>query len=110
MEIIPERKFEGWGKEGIPKIETLTFDKGEKSGLDLHTLNFINEVKSRDASSLNAPIKVGYDATLVSYLVNVVFKTGDRIYWDETTGLFKSEKANELVKVDYQNGWKLPSL
>lgn len=109
-EIIPEKEFQGWGKEGIPKMEAVSYDKGNKSGLDLHTANFIASVKDRDASKLNAPIKVGYDAALVSHMGNVAFKTGDRIYWDEATGLFKSEAANELIKVDYHNGWKLPML
>jgi len=109
-EIIPEKEFQGWGKDGIPKMEAASFDKGDKSGLDLHTVNFIESVKSRDASKLNAPIKVGYDAALVCHMGNVAFKTGNRIYWDEATGLFKSEAANELIKVDYHNGWKLPIL
>src|SRR6056297_107031 len=109
-EIIPENEFQGWDKDGIPKMEAASFDKGNLSGLDLHTKNFIAAVKSRDASSLNAPIKVGYDAALVSHMGNVAFKTGDRIYWDDTTGLFKSEAANELITANYQNGWKLPIL
>lgn len=109
-EIIPEKEFQGWDKEGIPKMDAVSFDRGDKSGLDLHTENFMDAVKSRDASTLNAPIKVGYDAALVSHMGNVAFKTGNRIYWDEATGLFKSEKANELIKADYQNGWKLPML
>lgn len=109
-EIIPEKEFQGWEKEGIPKMDVVSFDRGDKSGLDLHTKNFIDAVKSRDASTLNAPIKVGYDAALVSHMGNVAFKTGNRIYWEEATGLFKSENANELIKADYQNGWKLPML
>lgn len=109
-EVIPEREFAGWGKEGTPKMEAASFDNGGKSGLDLHTVNFIDAVKSRDAAKLNAPIKVGYDAALVCHMGNVAFKTGDRIYWDEATGLFKSEAANKLINIDYQNGWKLPIL
>lgn len=109
-EIIPEKEFQGWGKEGTPKMDAASFDRGDKSGLDLHTENFMDVVKSRDSSKLNAPIKVGYDAALVSHMGNVAFKTGNRIYWDETMGLFKSEKANELIKVAYHNGWELPIL
>jgi len=105
-ELIPENR----AKEGKDKIEAVSFDRGTKNGLDLHMVNFIESVKSRDASKLTAPIKVGYDAALVSHMGNVAFKTGDRIYWDEATGLFKSEAANELITVDYQNGWKLPLL
>lgn len=109
-EVIPEKEFQGWGKEGIPKMEAMSHDNGGLSGLDLHTQNFIEAVKSRDNSKLNAPIKVGYDAALVSHMGNVAFKTGNRIYWDETTGQFKNEEANQFLKANYHNGWKLPTL
>ncbi|MGJ8714513.1 MAG: Gfo/Idh/MocA family protein [Maribacter stanieri] len=109
-EVIPEKEFQGWGKEGIPKMEAMSHDNGGLSGLDLHTQNFIEAVKSRDNSKLNAPIKVGYDAALVSHMGNVAFKTGNRIYWDETAGQFKNEEANQFLKANYHNGWKLPTL
>tara|TARA_R110002051_G_scaffold56554_5_gene105277 strand:+ start:221 stop:1570 length:1350 start_codon:yes stop_codon:yes gene_type:complete len=109
-EVIPEKEFQGWGKEGIPKIEAISNGKGDFSGLDLHTQNFIDAVKSRDNTKLNAPIKVGYDAALVSHMGNVAFKTGNRIYWDETAGQFKNEEANQFLKANYHNGWQLPIL
>ena len=107
-EVIPEYNIEGYGKKKAPKTEAVSFDKGAASGLDLHTTNFINAIKSRDGSKLTAPIKVGYDAALVSHMGNVAFKTGNRIYWDETTGAFKEDAANKFLKANYQNGWKLP--
>ena len=42
--------FKGWDKERIPKMEAISKDKGGASGLDLHTVNFIEAVKGRDAS------------------------------------------------------------
>lgn len=109
-EVIPEKEFQGWGKDGIPKMEAVSYDNGGLSGLDLHTKNFIEAVKNRDNSLLNAPIKVGYDAALVSHMGNVAFKTGNRIYWDEKSGKFKNEEANQFLKANYHNGWKLPTL
>lgn len=109
-EVIPEKEFQGWGKEGIPKMDAASYDKGDVSGLDLHTVNFIEAVKNRDGSKLNAPIKVGYDAALVSHMGNVAFKTGNRIYWDAALGKFKNEEANKFLKANYHNGWKLPNL
>ncbi|WP_339628041.1 Gfo/Idh/MocA family oxidoreductase [uncultured Maribacter sp.] len=109
-EVIPEKEFQGWGQEGIPKMQAVSYDNGGLSGLDLHTKNFIEAVKSRDNSSLNAPIKVGYDAALVSHMGNVAFKTGDRIYWDEISGKFKNEEANQFLKAHYNNGWNIPAL
>lgn len=108
-EVIPEREFEGWGKQGTPKMEAIPIQKNAGSGLDLHTVNFIEAVKSRDISSLHAPIKVGYDAALVSHMGNVAYKTGNRIYWNEKTGKFNDEAANKFLSVNYHNGWELPN-
>ena len=109
-EVIPEVESQGGGKEGIPKINAESHGTGGVRGLDLHTVNFIEAVKSRDASTLNAPIKVGYDAAVVSHMGNVAFKTGNRIYWDESAGEFKEKEANQYLKANYQNGWKLPMI
>ncbi|MEM7382335.1 MAG: Gfo/Idh/MocA family oxidoreductase [Bacteroidota bacterium] len=107
-EVIPENEFKGWGKDGIPKLERLPIQKNQGSGLDLHTVNFIEAVKSRDSSSLNAPLKVGYDAALVSHMGNVAYKTGKRLYWDADQGQFTDNEANEITKAAYNNGWTLP--
>jgi len=107
-EVIPERDFNGWGNERTPKMEAISKDKDGVSGLDLHMVNFIEAVKSRDAASLTAPIQVGYDAALVSHMGNVAFKTGNRIYWDTANNKFKEDAANQYTKANYQNGWKLP--
>ena len=109
-EVIPENIFKGWDKEPGKRMEAIPLQKNSGSGLDLHTGNFIEAVKSRDASTLHAPIEVGYDAALVSHMGNVAFKTGNRVYWDKDKGAFKEEAANEFIKASYHNGWKLPSL
>ena len=64
----------------------------------MHTANFIEAVKSRDASDLHAPIKVGYDAALVSHMGNVAFKTGNRIYWDEKKGPSKRKRQMNSLR------------
>lgn len=109
-EVIAEEDGNGRGKEPTKRMEGLSLQQNQGSGLDLHTVNFIEAVKSRDASKLNAPIKVGYDAAMVSHMGNVAFKTGNRIYWDENSGKFKEEEANQFLKANYQNGWKLPMI
>ena len=109
-EVIPENIFKGWGKKPGKRMEAIPLQSNKGNGLDLHTVNFIEAVKSRDASALHAPIEVGYDAALVSHMGNVAFKTGNRIYWDNEKGVFKEEAANEFTKATYHNGWKLPTL
>jgi fructose-1,6-bisphosphatase len=103
-EVIAEED----GNPSVKRMEGLPLQQNKGNGLDLHTVNFIEAVKSRDGSKLNAPIKVGYDAALVSHMGNIAFKTGNRIYWDENSGKFKEEEANGFMKANYQNGWNLP--
>ncbi len=107
-EVVPEEEFQGWGKKGINRMEPVPLRKNRGHGLNLHTANFIDAVKSRDRNSLNAPIQVGYDAAMVCHMGNVSFKTGSRIYWNKATENFKSKEANKLMNAHYHNGWELP--
>ena len=90
------------------KMESITLQQNQGNGLDKHTVNFIEAVKSRDASKLKAPLKVGYDAALVCHMGNIAFKTGNRIYWDNYSGQFSDESSNALINAHYHNGWELP--
>ncbi|MEG3658246.1 Gfo/Idh/MocA family oxidoreductase [Arenibacter palladensis] len=90
------------------KMKSIPLQKNQGSGLDRHTVNFIEAVKSRDGSKLKAPLKVGYDAALVCHMGNIAFKTGNRIYWDNTSGQFSDAASNALINAHYHNGWELP--
>jgi len=110
-EVIPEVEHESWNKlEDQSKLERVPLQKSSGSGLDLHTLNFIEAVKSRDSKSLNAPIQVGYDAALISHFGNVAYRTGDRLYWNTEMQQFTSNDANMYLNAKYHNGWKLPKV
>ncbi|MBC8767983.1 Gfo/Idh/MocA family oxidoreductase [Arenibacter sp. BSSL-BM3] len=90
------------------KMQSITLQQNQGNGLDKHTVNFIEAVKSRDASQLKAPLKVGYDAALVCHMGNIAFKTGNRIYWDNYEGQFSDDSSNALINAQYHNGWELP--
>ncbi|WP_430906432.1 Gfo/Idh/MocA family protein [Maribacter sp. 2-571] len=109
-EVIPEKEFLGWGEERPAKMDAVPLKQGEGSGLDLHTRNFIDAVKSRNATILNAPIQVGYQAALVSHMGNVAYKTGNRVYWNAEEHCFKQAEANALMTTTYHNGWKMPKM
>ncbi len=108
-EVIPENEFQGWGKQGIPKMDPLPLQQNQGNGLDLHTRNFIDAVKSRDSKGLHAPIKIGFDAALVSHMGNVAYKAGNRLYWDAQAGKFTDGQANKFLEASYHNGWELPA-
>ncbi|WP_349351128.1 Gfo/Idh/MocA family oxidoreductase [Flagellimonas sp. MMG031] len=109
-EVIPERDRPNWDQDLGPKIEAVPLQTGGGNGLDLHTQNFLEAVKKRDASILKAPIKVGYDAAMVSHLGNIAYKTGERLFWDTANNRFNHTEADALLVPQYHNGWEFPKM
>ncbi|MCL6265244.1 Gfo/Idh/MocA family protein [Flagellimonas myxillae] len=103
--VIPEKDR---SKENGLKLEAVPHQSVAANGLDLHTVNFLEAVKSRDKDILNAPIQVGYDTARVCHMGNIAFKTGKRVYWDAANAKFSSAEANAQLGKEYHNGWKLP--
>lgn len=97
-EVIPE----GENMEAIPLVNP------KDSGLDKHTGNFIDAIKSGNAATLKCPLQAGYDAALISMMGNVAFKTGKKIYWNDKKKSFDDKAADALLQAKYHNGWKLP--
>ncbi len=107
-EVIPENEHESWRQ--LPdqtKMEAIPLRRADGSGLDLHTANFIEAVRSRDASILRAPIEVGFHAARVSHMGNIAYKCGRKLDWDATRGRFADEEAHRLTRATYHNGWGL---
>ena len=63
------RAFDGSGKQ----IKTFQ----GMGGNGLHQQNFIDVVRTRDASSLNAEVEVGHHSTSWCHLANIAFRAGD---------------------------------
>ena len=108
-EVIPETKRE----DGIVKYEVEAMPHQERSSryLDVHTKNFVDAVKSSDPTKLNCGIETGAIAAINAHMGNVAYKTGQKVYWDATTGGFKdNDAANQLIKAHYHNGWKIPKV
>ncbi len=99
-EVIPDEK----------RMEAIPVQPNKGSGLDLHTVNFIQAVKSRDLSKLTCPIQAGAHVATVCQMGNISYKTGGKVSWDPTKGKFNEEKANALLAAKYNNGYKLPKL
>jgi len=102
---------EGW--EVIPegdRMEAVTLQKRVDNGLDLHAVNFIDAVKSRDKSALNAPIEAGAHIAIFSQMGNIAYRTGKKIYWNEAQGQFGDAEANKLIAAVYHNGYEMPGI
>ncbi|WP_036379269.1 Gfo/Idh/MocA family protein [Muricauda sp. MAR_2010_75] len=109
-EVIPENDRPNWSQDNGPKIEPVPLQQVDANGLDLHTTNFLDAVKSRDKTMLNAPIKVGYDAAVVSHMGNIAYKTGERLFWNTDQNQFTNTEANAQLAKAYHNGWELPKV
>lgn len=99
-EVIPDEK----------RMEAIPFQPNKGSGLDLHTVNFIEAVKSRNFTNLTCPIQAGAHVATVCQMGNISYKTGSKVSWDVAKGKFNEEKANTLLAAKYNNGYKLPKV
>jgi predicted dehydrogenase len=93
-----------------PKMEAVEWQKSSDNGLDKHTANFIEAVKTRNASLLNCSIEEGARVAINSHMGNIAYRTGEKIDVINNQNFFKQSKANDLVKPEYKNGWKLPKV
>jgi predicted dehydrogenase len=94
----------------VPKMEAVTWQPQTDRGLDKHTANFIEAVKTKKKEILNCPIEAGARVAINSHMGNIAYRTGEKITWDQAKNKFSDADANRMIKPDYKNGWKLPSL
>jgi predicted dehydrogenase len=106
-EVLPESGWDESGRTYKMEARPVQHRRGG-GGLDEHTRNFIDCMKSRAQPVCNT--SVGHAAAVVAHMGNVAFKTGRKVYWDEDSGTFGSDReANELIRTTYRSPWKLPS-
>jgi len=107
-EVIAETESDATGGRRL-KLEVPPGEQVQGSDLDRHTQNFAAAL--RGEASLNADIAVGHKVAVTAHMGNVAFRTGRRLYWDETNRSFLGdEEANRLrAGVAYRAPWKLPA-
>ncbi len=102
-EVIPEKD------NGKPRMEGVTLTKGLGGGLDHHTQNFLDCMKSR--AKPNCDIAIAQNTALNASLGNIAFRVNRKIFWDAPKQqIINDKEANKLTKANYQNGWKLPKM
>jgi hypothetical protein len=97
-EVFPEKT----------RMEAVPLQKNVGVGLDIHMKNWLDCIKNNTPNKLNCSIDVGRDVALVAQMGNIAFRTGEKVFWDNTKQSFKTSTANALITPQYQNGWKLP--
>ncbi|MHC4728843.1 MAG: gfo/Idh/MocA family oxidoreductase, partial [Planctomycetota bacterium] len=83
---------------------------GPRSG-DTHTLNFINAVRSRKFTDLNADVEVGHYSATLCHMANIAMRTGRRLKFNAARERFKDDaQANTYLTKQYRRGYELPIL
>jgi hypothetical protein len=106
--VIPETE----NKDGkrVNKIEEIKLIKPIGNALDIHVQGFVSSIIENDASKLTCGIETGSIAAINAQMGNIAYKTGKKVYWNAKKSQFTDREANELMKANYNNGWKLPTV
>jgi len=107
--LVLDRK--GWEVIADEKrMESLPFQPSKGSGLDAHTQNFIDAVKSRKFENLTCPISAGAHVANVCQMGNISFRTGQIVHWDQVKSKFKEDDANKYLAAKYNNNYSMPKI
>ncbi|WPP50759.1 Gfo/Idh/MocA family protein [Catalinimonas niigatensis] len=102
-EILPEEE------DGKFMTERLPVQKSQGSGLDLHTLNFLECIKSRQPT--RCTIDMGRTAAVNAQLGNIAYRSGKKVFWDEKKNMVLHDaEIHKMTKAHYRTPWKLPKV
>lgn len=102
---------EGWFVQAEKgKMEPLELQKDQGNSLERHMENFLASIKANDPSKLNTPIQQASLTAQVCQLGNIAFRTKELLHWDHKKDRFLNKAGNDLLKADYNNGYKVPKI
>ncbi len=74
-----------------------------------HYANFIEAVRSRDASKLNGPVETAHLSSALAHLGNIAYRLGRRLEFDPASEKFVGdEEANRLLTREYRKPFVVP--
>lgn len=94
---------------GKPMLETPEIVFSKSNGLDHHTLNFLNCIRSRQQP--NCTIEMGRNAAITAQLGNIAYRTKTKVFWDDKNNRIANNKdAEKMAKAHYRSPWKIPTI
>ena len=100
-QVFPEKK-----SADEYKMEKVPYRSGP-GGFYEHIADFLESI--RTSKKPNCPVEVGKEVAIFAHLGNIAYRTGEKLVWDKENKKFKnSDRANQLIKPDYRDPWKLP--
>lgn len=74
-----------------------------------HFANFIDAVRSHDASILHGPVETAHTSSGLAHLGNIAYRLGRRLKFDPKTETFVGDtEANTYLKRNYRKGFEVP--
>jgi predicted dehydrogenase len=102
-EVVPEIE------NGKYLTEAMPLQSNRSNGLDHHTANWLECIKSRKQP--NCTIEMGRNTAINAQLGNIAYRSGSKIYCDKNTGAITNDaKAYQFAKAKYRAPWKLPKV
>lgn len=81
------------------------------NGLDKHTTNFIDVVRSHKLEDLNCPIQTAAHIATVCQMGNIAFRSQQKVTWDKAAERFTDNNLNkQYFMTEYHNGYSLPKI
>jgi hypothetical protein len=84
---------------------------GNYGGLAEHVENFLHCIRPREKPRCG--IESARNGAVNCQMGNIAFRTGQKVYWDDSNKTFlnsKDKEANALVRPNYFGPWKLPKI
>ena len=82
--------------------------KSSDNGLDKHTQNFIEAIRSNDPLKVKCTIKEGEHVATIAQMGNISYRSGDKLQWDFSKNKFSDNKINsKYYTSEYHNGYQL---
>tara|TARA_B100001741_G_C16549215_1_gene598417 strand:+ start:1323 stop:2636 length:1314 start_codon:yes stop_codon:yes gene_type:complete len=101
----------GWEvieEKGNEKKVAKPFVEVSDNGLDKHTQNFIDAIRSDDPSKVKCTIKEGEHVATIAQMGNISYRSGDKLQWDFSKNKFSDNKINsKYYTSEYHNGYQL---
>lgn len=92
------------------RMEPVPYQPNKGSGVDAHTVNFIQAVKSRKFDALACPIQAGAHVARVCQMGNISYRTGQIVHWDQDKHRFREADANKYLEAPYHNQYSIPKV
>ncbi|MGC9326676.1 MAG: hypothetical protein ACP5I1_03505, partial [Candidatus Hinthialibacter sp.] len=86
------------------RIPALSIKGGDVT--QIHVRNFLDCVKSRQKP--NSSIEGGHDPSVATFLANISYRTGRKIFWDAENELILNDPdASQYLSREYRPPWRL---